>query len=192
MRVNRRRWHALGSVFLASIGILASAAQASPSSAEPGAWKEQELSFDFMGFTDHYTCSGLQEKMRLVLRELGARSDLRVFEPSCLDQSLRTHPIPSVRMQFASLVPGPGAQAGAGTNAGTSAAPVAGAWKRVDLVGAGKLDKDECELVEQIVSDLLPHFAVRNVQRPANCVPHTRTLTALQLEVFAPLPQPAN
>jgi hypothetical protein len=183
MRVTQYSWLAGGGLLLA-LSVLSgagAAAEASGAPGEAGVWKEQRLDFDYIGFTDHYACRGLQGKVSLVLHELGARPDMSVVETGCIDEARRTDPVPGVRLQFASLAP----DAAAG-------APVAGAWKRVDLVGPGKLDAEECELMGQIATELLPHFVVRNVQQPARCAPHMRTRTALRLEVFAPLAPPAR
>jgi hypothetical protein len=176
----------LGSLAVLSMG--SANAQVGPALAEPGAWREQKLDFDYMGFTEHYSCLGLQDKLWRILRELGARSDASVFDTFCPERSARVDRMPTVRLQFAALFPG----MFSGPIAGQAVAPVVGAWKSVNLVGTGKLDSDECELMEQITSDVLPHFSVRNLQKAASCAPHVRTLTALRLEVFAPLPGAAR
>ena len=51
------------------------------SSAEPGVWQEHQVELAYMGFTSHYSCDGLQSKLQLLLRQLGARG--------CQSQRLR-------------------------------------------------------------------------------------------------------
>jgi hypothetical protein len=141
-------------------------------------WKAQDVTFTYMGFTAHYSCTGLRERMLIVLRELGAGKPMELMDYGCADETFHRDRMPTVHMQFSSLQPGSGA------------APVSGYWKQVNLVGPGKLDSGECELMEQIVSDVLPHFTVRNVDKVPACMPHAPTLvTAMRLEVFMPVPQ---
>jgi hypothetical protein len=167
--------------------VAGAAAAVEPAAGQPGIWKTQSLDFAYMGFTDHYTCDGLYDRMRVVLRELGARNDMNVMSYGCIDadttrRSLRENRFPSVKLDFAALYPQE-----AGAAAGDSAG-VPGTWKSVNLVGPGKLAADECELIEQVVREVLPHFAVRNVDKPRGCVPHQYTANyALRLEVFAPV-----
>jgi hypothetical protein len=162
-------------------------AAAEPSAGQPGVWKPQSLDFDYMGFTDHYTCDGLHDRMRVVLRELGARKDMNVMSYGCSSDStrraLREDRFPAAKLDFAALFPQDAAPAPDAAGDAT-----AGAWKSVNLVGSGKLDPEECELIEQVVREVLPHFAVRKVEQPQSCVPHQSTRTyALRLEVFAPV-----
>jgi len=78
---------------------------------------------------------------------------------------------------------------------GTAAsAPGVGAWKSVNLGGFNGLDGGECELADAVVRNVLPLFAVRNVNWHNTCVPHSASMSlSLRLDVFAPAPPaPAN
>src|ERR1700674_4707566 len=55
-------------------------------------WKEQRLSFFYMGRTSRYTCDGLRDKVRAMLLDLGARRDLRITALGCEDTSARAQP----------------------------------------------------------------------------------------------------
>jgi hypothetical protein len=159
-------------------------AQVAPATAQPGVWQEQSLDFDYMGFTMLYACTGLREKLRLVLQALGARDDMSLVESGCENGGTYISRLPSVAMHFATLAPA------SATPTPASAPTVAGAWRSVNLVDSRTLDTNECELTQQIIEKLLPHFAVRNVEKPNRCVPHAPTLTvSLHVEVFAPLTQ---
>jgi len=175
---------------------------------EAGTWKEQDFDFDFIGFTAHYTCSGLRERVLLVLRLLGARAD-SVSATTCADAPGFFDPFPRVRAHFAALAPAaPGAAADgapgttthdpahataqakadavAHASAGAGGA-VPGQWRSVNLVGLGRLDPTECELLAQVLDEVVPLFATRNAAPPPRCLPHQETRTAaLRLEVFAP------
>jgi len=171
----------------AAVALLAAslgAAAADPlpgADAEPAVWTKKELTFVFMGFTAHYSCDGLREKIRHVLTELGARSDFEVGYAGCSSPFGSPDPFPGVRITMHVLEPA--ATAAAGTDA------VSAHWRRVDL----HLDKDpvweatDCELLEQIKQKILPLFATRNVDFGSNCVPHQASLgTHLSVDLLFP------
>jgi hypothetical protein len=158
----------------------------------PGAWKEQVMDLDYMGFTDRYTCTGLRDSVERVLRALGARPDYSVMETGCDAPFRRRMNFPGVHMKFAVLIPAnaPDMTAGTPVAAPGAAGGAPGDWRDVNLINRDALSPDECELAEMIVHDLLPRFAVRNVQRPAACMPHAPSSNSqLHVEVFAPLAQ---
>jgi hypothetical protein len=161
---------------LAAMVLLPAAAPADPESA---VWTPKEVTFVFMGFTAHYSCDGLRDKIRHVLGELGARSDFKVDYHGCSSPFGTPDPFPGVRIQMQVLEP-------AGDK---STDAVAAHWQRVDL----HLDKDpvweasDCELLEQIRQKILPLFATRQVDFASNCVPHQAYLgTRLSAELLFP------
>jgi hypothetical protein len=152
-----------------------------PAEAQPAVWTAKELSFVFLGFTAHYSCDGLRDKISHVLGELGARSGFKVDYYGCPSGFGKPDPFPGVRIKMQVLQP-------AGADAkGTE---VIGAhWRRVDL----HLDKDpvweaaDCELLEQIKQKILPLFAPRKVDFASNCVPHQAYLgTRLGADLLFP------
>ena len=70
---------------LAGAGLLflASAGSADTGNPIPAVWKEQHLSFFYMGRTARYTCDGLRDKVRAMLLDLGARRDLAITALGC-------------------------------------------------------------------------------------------------------------
>src|SRR5579863_1399621 len=56
---------------------------AAPADAQSAVWTPKQLHFLFQGFTAHYSCDGLEDKIRHVLKELGARGDLEVHSTGC-------------------------------------------------------------------------------------------------------------
>ena len=169
-----------------SLPVSAGAAEgaAPPADAQPAVWAPKELHFVFMGFTAHYSCDGLRDKIQRVLGELGARDGFRVAYAGCSAPFGKPDPFPGVRINMQVLQP-----AGANEKSGD----VVGAhWRRVDL----HLDKDpvweasDCELLEQIKQKILPLFATRNVDFASNCVPHQAYLgTRLAADVLVPDPK---
>lgn len=148
----------------------AAESNAAPADAQSGVWTPKQLHFLFQGFTAHYSCDGLEDKIRHVLKELGARSDLEVHSTGCSSPLGRPDPFPAVNIKMSVLEP-----AADGTAAATL---VAASWRRVDL----HLERDpvweagDCELLEQIKQKILPLFATRNVDFQSNCVPHQAML----------------
>ena len=149
--------------------------------AETAVWTPKELTFVFMGFTAHYSCDGLQDKIRHVLGQLGARSDFKVDYYGCSSPFGTPDPFPGVRIRMHVLQP---------AAADNKSAELVGArWQRTSL----RLDKDpvweasDCELLEQIRQKILPLFATRNVDFASNCVPHQAYLgTRLSADLLFP------
>jgi hypothetical protein len=157
---------------------LAAAAPADPTAA---VWAPRQLHFVFLGFTAHYSCDGLQDKIRHVLMELGAQPGFEVTLAGCSSPLGRPDPFPGVNIKMNVLQPADPAD--------LSVQPVAAHWRRVDL----HLDKDpvweasDCELLEQIKQQIVPLFSTRDVQFTSNCVPHQAYLgTRLSADFLVP------
>jgi hypothetical protein len=175
--------HAALAALVLGVSLCAAAAEsAAPSAdAQPAVWARKELAFVFMGFTAHYSCDGLREKIRHALTELGARGDFQLSYSGCSSPSGTPDPFPGVHITMHVLQP-----AGAAEN---GAEAVGTHWRRVDL----HLDRDpvweaaDCELLEQIKQKILPLFATRNVDFASNCVPHQAYLgTRLSADLLFP------
>jgi len=162
------------------------------SSAEPGVWQEHQVELAYMGFTSHYSCDGLQSKLQLLLRQLGARADAKVSAFGC-DRGFGTPSrFPRATMKFATLQP---ADAGNGAAAASPATTVAGVWRAVQLAPHRpfSLEDGDCELMEQFRDQVLPLFATRDQQLKLTCVPHEDIGPfSLQMQVFAPPPAPGS
>ena len=159
----------------------------------PGVWQDHKIDLAYLGFTSHYSCDGLQSKLELLLRQLGARADAKVSAFGC-DRGFGTPSrFPRATMKFATLQP---ANADSVAAAGTPAAtPVAGVWRAVQLAPHRPftLDDGDCELMEQFRDKVLPLFATREQQLRLTCVPHQDIGPfSLQMQVFAPPPEQAS
>lgn len=160
-------------LLLATIPI--ASVQAADAAALPARWQQQEFTIDLVEFSTHYSCDGLRSELRRVLRELGAQPDIDIVTSGCMEPGFRGTRMPSVRLRFRNLQPGEDAGAQRGS------------WKSVNLVGPGKLDTTECEMIAEVVKQVLPHFTVRNVDPAPVCVPYSESLvTSLRLDVFVP------
>lgn len=138
----------------------------------PAAWVQKEVNFRYVGFTTKYSCDGLQDRMRRILAQLGARDDFKMTGYGCVGVNAET--TPGVRIVVHVLQP-------AGATAGQT---VAAHWKTVDLLA----DRDvfdaarDCELIAQINRDVLPLFAVRHVDYGAACSAHTPLVGGTRLK----------
>jgi hypothetical protein len=155
-----------------------------PQSAQPSewaVWTPKEVRFVYQGFTTHYSCDGLRDKVKSVLLKLGARKDLQVRESPCAGPVSGPNPFPGVSIKMHVLEPA------TGKGGGTAMPTVPARWQRVDLTSARDLlqDPGDCELLEQIKETLLPKFTTRNVEYSSTCVPHQLTSgTRLKAEVL--------
>ena len=168
---------------LLALPLAAAAAESTAPSVDSQAavWARKELTFVFLGFTAHYSCDGLREKIRHALTELGARGDFQLSYSGCSSPYGTPDPFPGVHIVMHVLQPAGPAESGA--------VAVDTHWRRVDL----HLDRDpvweasDCELLEQIRQKILPLFATRNVAFASNCVPHQAYLgTRLSADLLFP------
>ncbi len=147
-----------------------------------GHWVEHKYRFPAMTFTSTYSCNGLIDKVRLMLRTSGAR--VEHLMPLCSNGQGRPDRLAQIDVQFSTLQP-----EGASSNGGVATAGSVGAWKRVQLASNRPYDlqNGDCELVDRFRADLLPMFAAREVHNNLRCIPHQDTGPfGLSFEVFAP------
>lgn len=180
--VSRLASAAAAATLLAALPVLAAAEDG-----VPAVWTPKHIQFVYQGFTTHYSCDGLQDRIRVMLEKLGAR-DLKVQQFACVRPSGPTL-FPGVQVTMQVLVPASSADAASQAKDKSPAAPVQAQWKSVDLMPANASYEEQgnCELIEQFKRTFLPLFTTRNVQYTATCVPHQITLgTHLSAEVLVP------
>jgi hypothetical protein len=155
---------------------------------EAGGWQPHTYEFQWMGFTSTYSCDGLGDKLKLLLRLTGARADAQVM-PLCTRAYGVPDKLAQAKVVFSTLQPAGAPSPGAAASAATS---VNGVWRHVELAPHHRfeLDSGDCELVEQFRDRLLPMFATRNLKQQISCVPHQESSDfSLSFDVFtAPLP----
>jgi hypothetical protein len=164
------------------------AAPSGPPPSEPGSWQPHSYDFHFMGFTSTYSCDGLADKLKVLLRAAGAGPDAKV-EPFCARGFGVPDKLVQAKVVFSSLQAGTSATPS--TAAPGGAQGVEGAWRHVELTPRHpfELQLGDCELVEQFRDRLLPMFQTRNVTNQVTCVPHEESGSnfTLGFDVFAPL-----
>jgi len=152
------------------------------------AWQRHEIEFTYMGFTTRYSCEGLRDKLRVLLKASGARPGFSVNRGACATTGPgQVTEFPRVRLTFESaMIPSAGAR-GAGE-------PALARWTPVSLSRRQprQLEDGDCELVEQFVDRVLPAFTTRSLQADIHCIPHQLSGSSFRLdfEVLEGLPAP--
>jgi hypothetical protein len=168
-------------VLLAASG----AVSADESTVQSGSWQKHQYSFVSMGFTSTYSCDGLADKLKRLLLAAGARSDAKAQSGACPSQFGHVDKLARADLTFYTLIPEQGAKTPDGPRA-------AGVWRAVALApnAPHELGVGDCELVEQFRAQLLPMFAIRNVEDQTTCVPHQESgsVISLKFESFAAAP----
>ncbi len=134
---------------------------------EAAAWTMHEVDFLYMGFTTRYTCSGLRSKVKLLLKHLGAREDIKILERGCEYGYQRVADFPRLKITFyAPTIPEQGDK--------DPGAPVLGMWKPIEIKRNSPkgLEMGDCELVELFRDRILPKFQTRSMEGDINCIPH--------------------
>ncbi len=154
-------------VICALLAAIPAVAEETAPTEEAAAWKRHEVDFPYMGFTTRYTCGGLKSKVRLLLKHLGVRDDVKILERGCEFGFQRVADFPRLKITFyAPELP----------EAGTRdvGEPVLGVWKAVVIKRNSPkgLEMGDCELVEIFRDRVLPKFVTRAVEGDVNCIPH--------------------
>jgi hypothetical protein len=178
MRVSVHRL--IGSALAAATLLLA--AQAPASGAESAVWVKKKMHFIFQGFTAVYSCEGLEDDMRTVLLQLGARqSDMKLQQINCGSGFNLPEPNPGLTGTFYVLEP---ASSAAGDNAQPGAGAVQAQWQTVNvrLTRDARLQAGQCELIDQVKAKILPLFPARDVKFQSTCYPNELLVKGSTLE----------
>ena len=149
-------------------------AQGSPVEAQ---WEVYQVRFRYTGMSSHYTCQGMENTLKRLLRLIGARDDMRV-EARCSSFS-RVERFQRVNMAFALPVPR--------EMADISAEVFPAEWRVVKVSGVSSryLDDGDCELLEEFERQVMPLLNVQNTGRKIRCVPYRREFNRVNLRVKA-------
>jgi hypothetical protein len=127
----------------------------------PAEWTPKKLKFVYKhGFTTHYSCDGLRDKMKDILTRLGA-GDIQIRSTGCINLG-GPDVFPGMDVRMNVLQP---------AQEWTIGHTVPAHWKKVDLL-AGRDPVDaagDCDLIGQIKQEVLPLFVTRNVDYSATC-----------------------
>lgn len=149
-------------------------------------WKPHLLKFHFAGFTSYYTCNGLRDQVKVLLRAAGARDDVRI-EGACA--GLPNQPRPSHTLVLGFSVP---VSVAAGT-AGSPDEVFPAEWREIEISSGHprQIQGGDCELVEQFAKKVLPLFNPGPVASEPNCYPHQLLVGEPVLRATLLIPVPA-
>ena len=184
-----------------------------PAATVNAVWVERKVSFTYMPLTSYYSCDGLRDKVRWILRELGARPDLTVRARGCIElqgpelfpgvEIAAAFPAEATPELLGQLAADASKQQLAARATGKSdpvneaAAQFPARVKRVefesDRTNLSELQDGDCELMEQLVrNDVFGKLGAKVVDAQTHCVPRQVTLGAVRMAVEVLEPTPAQ
>jgi hypothetical protein len=173
-------------------------------------WQVQDIYFPYFGFTTHYSCDGLRDKVRATLKQLGVREGYLVNSAACTDL-IGPERSPSVRIVVANAVPASDevvntfatdpnraklvAQLQKKSKTPIGDAPFDAIPKRVTLHAKDSSDvgaAGDCELLEQLQRVVFPKLGVKVLRDNVSCTPHQGTVGNPSIEVELLVAAPAK
>ena len=136
-------------------------------------WKEQHLNFFHMGRTSRYSCEGLRDKVRAMLLDLGARRDIRVTAPGCVNAAAPTQSDPPGRSLNIVVSTPALPEASAKPLRPGDLAAVDARFEAFTITSDAFLNMAvaDCELVEEFSRQILPKLVTRNLTQHIACMP---------------------
>lgn len=178
---------------------LASLAADSSAPVQAG-WKTQEIRYSYTGFTTAYDCDAAEDRIKAILKALGAHEQTRVSAQGCnFNRPSRNFfitittatPVPVADL---SKSPAQTSRDELLKRLGVAAAQLdetfPAEWKTVELSRDRKLDLEpgDCELMEGLRDHVLPKLSVKIQADRVQCIPRQVSLQTPELTVSALVP----
>ncbi len=174
-------------------------------------WQVQEIFLPYFGLTTQYSCDGLRDKMREILKQLSVREDFVVSIAGCTELSGPARN-PSLRMVLAHAVAATDdvtktfatdpkraellarLQRKAKASGSASNEPFDAALKRVVLRAKDRSNSSaagDCELLEQVRRDVLPKLGAKVLKDNVSCTPYQGTVgnPSMEVELLVAVPK---
>jgi len=180
------------------VGVLARADAVTPP--VKARWQVQEIYLSYLGFTNHYSCDGMRDKVATWVKEIGAHPSSIVRVAGC-DNPVGPARLPSVRLILATPVDASAAavkddkRAQLVTKLQHGKTPFDDAEFDAVSKTTRLLSKDpqmvgaagDCELLENFRDQVLKKIGARIVDDGLSCTPHQGTVgnPSLTVEVLA-------
>ena len=176
--------------------------QAAESSAPVQAtWKTQEIRYSYVGFTTAYDCDAAEDRLKAILRALGAHEQTRVSAQGCN----LNRPSRNFFITITTATPVPLADAKPTATVNTSKEELLkrlgvaskqldetfpAEWKTVELSRDRKLDLEpgDCELMQGLRDHVLPKLSVKILADRVECIPRQLSYQTPELKVSALVP----
>jgi hypothetical protein len=154
-------------ISLISLLMLAGAATAVAADGAPtnATWQSHTAKFHYYGFTTHYTCDGLEDKVKTILVHLGARTDAKVHATGCVNGPNAPSPFAWIDATFSTV---------AASSSATGADVVQAQWVDFQIAPRRPFDMGdgECELMDQMKDVITRNFALQDLSYRTSCTPH--------------------
>ena len=186
MTALRRRWlRACAYIIIAAAPI--GAAVASSPADEAGVeavWKAQQMNFEYRGYSTTYSCQSLEDKLHMILRSVGAREDVQLRSYACNEQIgiarfqvLLKSPVVATSENIRDITAHDAkAELLARVKGEKLATPedvqrFTAVWKTVSFSRDRRmrLERGDCELVQQLRQQILPRMSVQIVKDNVRC-----------------------
>jgi hypothetical protein len=163
-------------------------------------WKTQEIRYSYTGFTTAYDCDAAEDRIKAILKALGAHDQTRVSAQGCnLNRPSRNFfitittatPVPVADL---SKSPAQTSRDELLKRLGVAAAQLdqtfPAEWKTIELSRDRKLDLEpgDCELMEGLRDHVLPKLSVKIQADRVQCIPRQVSLQTPELTVSALVP----
>ena len=163
-------------------------------------WKAQQLNFEYRGYSTMYSCRSLEDKLQIILRSVGAREDVRLQSYVCDEQlgiarfqiSMQS-PVIASEENIRELTTHDSKDElvdrvnGAQLAGAADLEPFPAVWKKVSFARDRdmRLERGDCELVQQLRRQILPRMSVQVVKDNISCSSAFGNVTAPRLTVSA-------
>ena len=197
---NRIQRTLLGAGLGAAITLAALPLQAEDAPVQ-SAWKVQEITYSYVGFTTAYNCDSAETKIKSILTTLGAHPNTKVRATGCPSNGPSRNFF--VNITAATPVPADEAKPSSsdeskqallkrlGVKSDISTDQFPATWKSVDLSTDRKLDlrPGDCELMEGLRDKVLPKLGIKVTEDRLSCTPNQLGITTPKLVVSALMAQ---
>jgi hypothetical protein len=163
-------------------------------------WKTQEIRYSYVGFTTAYDCDAAEDKLKAILRTLGAHEQTRVSAQGCtFSRPSRNFFITVTTASPVPLADAPKAATNTSRDELLKRLGVASKqldetfpaeWKTVELSRDRKLDLEpgDCELMQGLRDHVLPKLSLKIVADNIRCIPRQVSIQTPELTVSALVP----
>jgi hypothetical protein len=180
--------------------LLPLASGAADSAPVQAGWKTQEIRYSYTGFTTAYDCDAAEDRIKAILRALGAHEQTRVSAQGCA----LSRPSRNFFITITTATPAPIADLSKtpaqtsrdellkrlGVPGATLEETFPAEWKTIELSRDRKLDLQpgDCELMEGLRDHVLPKLSVKIQADRVQCIPKQVSLRTPELTVSALVP----
>jgi hypothetical protein len=200
-----RPWLAVAIAYIAIASPFGAAVADAPADGESveAVWKPQQMNFEYRGYSTAYSCRSLENKLELILRSVGAREDLQLIGYACDEQigtarfqialqspvvasaeNVRELTAHDTKDELVARVNGEKLPSAADLPRFTAV------WKTVSFAHDRRmrLERGDCELVQQLRRQILPRISVHIVKDHVRCSSSMGNIGPPRLTVSALVP----